>query len=113
MDGNNSATPDAASNGVETMTAAFGTMSLHSRCSNCGEPAKLVCNGCNGIPKEAEQEIDAIRYCSRECQVAHQPQHKALCKKRADLRTLYRAAALANDIYIRLCDATYGDCVTS
>ena len=46
-------------------------------CANCGkgeeESGKLQkCAACN-----------LVKYCSRECQAAHRPQHKKACKKRA------------------------------
>ena len=46
-------------------------------CANCGkvegESVKLKsCNACH-----------MVKYCNRECQVAHRPQHKKACKKRA------------------------------
>ena len=47
------------------------------QCANCGkgeeESASLkLCNGCK-----------MVKYCSRECQKAHRPQHKTECMKRA------------------------------
>ena len=44
-------------------------------CANCGkgEGCDLkLCNACK-----------MIKYCSRDCQIAHWPQHKKACKKRA------------------------------
>ena len=46
-------------------------------CANCGkaesERSKLkTCNACK-----------LVKYCSRDCQVAHRPKHKKACKKRA------------------------------
>ena len=48
-----------------------------SICANCGkseeESHKLKhCNACK-----------LVKYCNRECQVAHRPQHKKVCRKRA------------------------------
>ena len=48
-----------------------------SVCANCGkgeeESHKLKhCNACK-----------LVKYCSRECQIAHRPQHKRECRKRA------------------------------
>jgi len=48
-----------------------------SVCANCGkgeeETSKLKnCTACK-----------MVKYCSRECQIAHRPQHKKECKKRA------------------------------
>jgi len=46
-------------------------------CANCGKGEEenvnlKSCNACH-----------MVKYCSRECQVAHRPQHKKACKKRA------------------------------
>jgi len=45
-----------------------------SICANCGkEGSKLKsCTACK-----------LVKYCNRECQIAHRPQHKKVCKKRA------------------------------
>ena len=38
-----------------------------------GDDTKMnICNKC-----------DLVKYCNRECQIAHHPQHKKACKKRA------------------------------
>ena len=46
-------------------------------CANCGKSEEenvnlKSCNACH-----------MVKYCNRECQVAHRPQHKKACKKRA------------------------------
>jgi len=48
-----------------------------SRCANCGkgEEASLSLKSCTACKM--------VRYCSRECQIAHRPQHKKECRKRA------------------------------
>ena len=48
-----------------------------STCANCGEGEECsddlkACTACN-----------LVKYCNRECQIAHRPQHKKACKKRA------------------------------
>jgi len=48
-----------------------------SVCANCGkgeeESGKLKsCTACK-----------LVKYCSRECQIAHRPQHKRECRRRA------------------------------
>jgi len=48
-----------------------------SICANCGKgeeetPKLKHCNACM-----------MVKYCNRECQIAHRPQHKKECKKRA------------------------------
>ena len=46
-------------------------------CANCGKGEESsgdlkACTACK-----------LVKYCSRECQIAHRPQHKKACKKRA------------------------------
>ena len=46
-------------------------------CANCGKGEESsgdlkVCSGCK-----------ILKYCNRDCQIAHRPQHKKACKKRA------------------------------
>ena len=48
-----------------------------SICANCGKGEEAstnlrACAACN-----------LVKYCSRDCQIAHRPQHKKACKKRA------------------------------
>jgi len=41
-------------------------------CANCGKDGNLkACTACN-----------MVKYCNRDCQIAHRPQHKKECKKR-------------------------------
>jgi hypothetical protein len=52
-------------------------MSNNDTCANCGKGEESsgdlkACTACN-----------MVKYCNRECQIAHRPQHKKLCKKRA------------------------------
>ena len=46
-------------------------------CANCGKGEERsgdlkACTACN-----------LVKYCNRDCQIAHRPQHKKACKKRA------------------------------
>ena len=46
-------------------------------CANCGKGEESsgdlkFCNACK-----------LVKYCNRDCQIAHRPQHKKACKKRA------------------------------
>ena len=48
-----------------------------SLCANCGKGEESagdlkVCTACK-----------MVKYCNRDCQIAHRPQHKKECKKRA------------------------------
>jgi hypothetical protein len=52
-------------------------MSTNNTCANCGKGEESsgdlkACTACK-----------LVKYCNRECQIAHRPQHKNACKKRA------------------------------
>ena len=59
-------------------TAASSSSSLpDSTCANCGKGEESsgdlkACTACK-----------MVKYCNRDCQIAHRPQHKKACKKRA------------------------------
>ena len=55
-------------------TSELETMSL---CANCGKGEEA------GIKLKACTACKLVKYCSRDCQIAHRPQHKKDCKKRA------------------------------
>ena len=46
-------------------------------CANCGKGEE-----CSGDLKSCAACM-LVKYCSRDCQIAHRPQHKKKCKKRA------------------------------
>ena len=46
-------------------------------CANCGKGEET------GITLKACTACKLVKYCNRECQIAHRPQHKRECKKRA------------------------------
>ena len=54
-----------------------GTPDNDSRCANCGkgEEASISLKSCTACK--------LVKYCNRECQIAHRPQHKKECRKRA------------------------------
>ena len=60
---------------MSTTTAAFS--SPDSICANCGKGEE-----CSGDLKSC-MACKMVKYCNRECQIAHRPQHKKACKKRA------------------------------
>ena len=67
-----------------------------SVCANCGkgeESYKLLksCTACK-----------MVKYCNRDCQIAHRPQHKKECKK--------RAAELHDEELFKQPPSQYGDC---
>jgi len=51
-----------------------------STCVNCGKGGK---GNSDGIQLKTCTACKIVKYCSRECQIAHRPQHKKECKKRA------------------------------
>ena len=46
-------------------------------CANCGKGEESACD------LKACTACKLVKYCNRECQIAHRPQHKKACKKRA------------------------------
>jgi len=48
-----------------------------STCANCGKVEEA------GSNLKSCAACKLVKYCSRECQIAHRPQHKKACKKRA------------------------------
>jgi len=48
-----------------------------SLCANCGKGEEA------GINLKTCTACKLVKYCSRECQIAHRPQHKKECRKRA------------------------------
>ena len=48
-----------------------------STCANCGKGED------SSIKLKACAACKLVKYCNRECQIAHRPQHKKACKKRA------------------------------
>jgi len=48
-----------------------------SVCANCGKGEE------DSIDLKTCTACKLVKYCSRECQIAHRPQHKKACKKRA------------------------------
>ena len=52
-------------------------MSTNNTCANCGKGEE-----CSGDLKSCTA-CKLVKYCNRECQIAHRPQHKKECKKQA------------------------------
>ena len=63
-------------------------MHQNNTMSNTSENSTSVCANC-GKGEESNVDLKAcsacqlVKYCNRECQLAHRPQHKKECKKRA------------------------------
>ena len=52
-------------------------MSTSNTCANCGKGEE------NSGDLKACTACKLVKYCNRECQIAHRPQHKKTCRKRA------------------------------
>ena len=65
-------------------------------CANCGKGEESS----NGL--KACTACKLVKYCNRECQIAHWPQHKKQCKK--------RAAELHDEKLFKQPPLEYGDC---
>ena len=53
------------------------TINTPTSCANCSKKEAIDCK------LKSCMACKLVKYCSRECQVAHRPQHKKACKKRA------------------------------
>lgn len=53
-----------------------------ARCANCGNGNE------DGNSLKACMACKLVKYCGRDCQIAHRPHHKKACKKRAKLLLL-------------------------
>ena len=51
--------------------------SIDSICANCGKGEE------SSVDLKACTACKMVKYCNRDCQIAHRPQHKKECKKRA------------------------------
>jgi len=65
-------------------------------CANCGKGEE------NTNSLKACTACRLVKYCNRECQIAHRPQHKKECKK--------RAAELHEEALFKQPPPQYGDC---
>ena len=65
-------------------------------CANCGKGEESSTN------LKACTACKMVKYCNRECQIAHRPQHKKACKK--------RAAELYDEELFKQPPPEYGDC---
>ena len=54
----------------------------------CGNPACGVGDDVTKLKRCAACE--GIQYCSRDCQIAHRPAHRALCRELARVQTTMR-----------------------
>ena len=65
-------------------------------CANCGkgEESTSILKACTAC--------HMVKYCNRECQIAHRPQHKKACKK--------RAAELHDELLLKRPPPEYEDC---
>ena len=64
-------------------------------CANCGK-------GDEGCDLKICTACKMVKYCHRDCQIAHRPQHKKACKK--------RAAELYDEKLFKEPPPQYGDC---
>ena len=57
----------------------MSTADIISECANCGKGQEAASIG----DLKACMACKLVKYCNRECQIAHRAQHKKACKKRA------------------------------
>jgi len=96
---------------ADTTSAVFHTTdtSRAQKCASRGKHAKLLCTACNHCPVQSDNDVSTIYYCDRDCQVSHWTKHKTECKARIARRSLYRAADIAQKIWLELCEQTCAD----
>ena len=73
----------------------MSTADITSACANCGK-------GDEGCDLKFCTACKMVKYCNRDCQIAHRPQHKKACKK--------RAAELHDEALFKEPPPQYGDC---
>ena len=73
----------------------MSTADITSACANCGK-------GDEGCDLKFCTACKMVKYCHRDCQIAHRPQHKKACKK--------RAAELHDGALFKEPPPQYGDC---
>ena len=77
------------------------------QCSNCPKTAHLTCKGCKAMPNASDGQLSSAWYCGAECQKARWAEHKAQCKAAQARQALYRAGALAQQIFYLFSKAIY------
>ena len=73
----------------------MSTADITSACANCGK-------GDEGCDLKICTACKMVKYCHRDCQIAHRPQHKKACKK--------RAAELHDEALFKEPPPQHGDC---
>ncbi|KAK8134764.1 hypothetical protein PG984_006776 [Apiospora sp. TS-2023a] len=76
------------------------------QCAHCNEDGTFSCGGCNRAPEYATGDVHRTDYCSKECQNAHRPSHRAYCRSMWKRRTLLRVARLLKAVLL-----AYRECV--
>ncbi|KAI4755233.1 hypothetical protein E4T52_12813 [Aureobasidium sp. EXF-3400] len=83
------------------------------KCTNCGNlNAKAHCAGCHQAPETDSTPHVNVRYCTRECQKAHWPSHRAECKNLQARKALFRAAWLLQKMWYAVRRESFDNCVT-
>ena len=85
---------------ADSQPRSTSATSLPSSCDVCGKPTKLTCTGCKLDPGEPDDQTQKTYYCSTQCQKAHWPQHKVICKSQVGRIALNRAASVASQIFL-------------
>ncbi|KAK7968827.1 hypothetical protein PG988_007900 [Apiospora saccharicola] len=66
-------------------------------CANCGTGDSFTCSGCL-VTLDPQHVIFKTVYCSKKCQIAHWPKHRASCTSR---KMIGRAGFLIRDLFIK------------
>jgi len=68
-------TVDDITNSISKVDMSISDDDMPDRCANCGKEGGDSLKSCAACK--------LVKYCNRECQIAHRPQHKKECKKHA------------------------------
>jgi len=76
---------DGASKSSNGGVCEIGNMLQNMNTDNKGDADILVCANCGkeGDNLKSCTACKLVKYCNRECQIAHRPQHKKECRRRA------------------------------
>ncbi len=77
------------------------------QCSNCPKTATHTCKACRATPNATDGQVSSAWYCGAECQKAHWTEHKTQCKAAQARQLLYRAGALAQQIFYLYTKTTF------
>lgn len=99
-DGSNTETLTKKPDDLSDVKTPIDRPNNKKNCTNCGDTdANAYCAGCHQAPNTDGTPRVNVRYCTRVCQKAHWPSHRAECKNLQARKALFRAAWLLQKIW--------------